>query len=327
VGAGRVNAPLPPAELVAYTYGVADLEGVLERYEREGTALHDVLVDELGPEWSWEGKRVLDFGCGAGRVLRQFWDIADVAELHGAELNEACVGWLERNLSPPVRVARSSDRPPLPYPDEHFDLVWAIWVFTHLSDTWAAWLLELRRILKPGGTLIASLMGTGVSEQLAREPWDADRIGMTVLGHGQPWTKGGPSILHSEWWIRAHWGRAFTVEDFHHLGTAPDLEDFVKLRREDRPAPTEEELHLPEPDEPRELRAALHAIALTNRERGELQHHYDAVTAAYQTEARRRESAEARATELEQQLRGARGGLVRRLGRRARSALRARRMR
>lgn len=306
MGAGPVKAPLPPAELVAYTYGLDDQHGVLERYERDGAALRDVLVDELGSGWSWREKRVLDFGCGAGRLLRQFLDVADVAELHGAELNPACVGWLERSLSPRVRIVQSAERPPLPYPDQHYDLVWAIWVFTHLTDTWAAWLLELRRILKPGGTLITSLMGPGVSEQLTGEPWDPDRIGMTVLGYGRPWTAGGPSILHSEWWVRAHWGRAFEVESFRHLGTAPDCEDFVRLRRDERAAPTEEQLMAPEPDEPRELLAARHTIALTNRERAELNRNYDAIASAQLTEARRREAAEARIAELEHQLRAAR---------------------
>ena len=143
MGAPRANPPLPPAELIAYTYGVNELDGLLERYEREGAALRGAVLSALGSDWSWRGKRVLDFGCGAGRVLRQFLDVANVAELHGAELDEACVGWLQSNLSASVRVVQSSERPPLPYPDEHFDLVWAIWVFTHLTDSWAAWLLEL----------------------------------------------------------------------------------------------------------------------------------------------------------------------------------------
>jgi SAM-dependent methyltransferase len=298
---------------------------VLERYEHEGAALHEVVVEALGPDWAWEGKRVLDFGCGAGRVLRQFWDVADVAELHGAELDAACVRWLQQNLSPPAQIVRSSERPPLPYPDQSFDAVWAIWVFTHLTDTWTAWLLELRRVLKPGGILIASLMGPGVSEPLALEPWDADRIGMTALGYGRPWSAGGPAVLHSEWWIRAHWGRAFTIEAFRHLGTGPDLEEFVKLRRDERGAPSEEDLLAPEPDEPRELRAALHAIALKDREHAELRRQHDAFAAAYQAEAKRRESAEVRAAELERQLGRRRGRLARSLGRRALKTLRHRR--
>src|SRR3712207_8661275 len=40
------------------------------------------------------------------------------------------------------------------------------------------------------------------------------RIGMTVLGYGHPWEAGGPMVLHSEWWIRAHWGRAFEIDYF-----------------------------------------------------------------------------------------------------------------
>jgi cyclopropane fatty-acyl-phospholipid synthase-like methyltransferase len=48
-------------------------------------------------------------------------------------------------------------------PDGYFDLVYAISVFTHITHEWSAWLLELHRILKPEGLLLATFCGP--------EPW------------------------------------------------------------------------------------------------------------------------------------------------------------
>jgi SAM-dependent methyltransferase len=281
--------PYPPPELAGYVIGAEDLAGVLQNYETMGAHVRAVIEELLSPGWTWPGKVVLDFGCGSGRVLRQLLPSAEGAEFHGAELDTRCVEWLRDNL--PVQVVQSHPDPPLPYPDAHFDLIYSTSVFSHLADTWAAWLLELRRLVRPGGLVIATVMGAGLSQEIADEPWDPDRIGMNVLGYGRPWNAGGPMVLHSEWWLRAHWGRAFTVERFRPGGDGG--QDTLVLRRDERPAPTVEALLEPEPGEPRELTAALHCIRQLHREHATLNRQHDANAAAYREEAARREAAEA----------------------------------
>jgi SAM-dependent methyltransferase len=45
--------------------------------------------------------------------------------------------------------------PPLPFPEERFDLIYAYSVFSHLAESVAdRWIDELRRVLRPGGALI-----------------------------------------------------------------------------------------------------------------------------------------------------------------------------
>jgi SAM-dependent methyltransferase len=122
------------------------------------------------------------------------------------------VEWVRSTLVPPMHVFVNGETPPLPFPDAHFDLIWAVSVFTHLRDHWADWLVELHRLLTPDGRLVATFLGEGMSESIANEPWDPDRVGMNVLRAWQPWDLGGPSVQHSEWWLREHWGRVFTVE-------------------------------------------------------------------------------------------------------------------
>lgn len=155
---------------------------------------------------------MLDFGCGAGRVLRQFAPEAESGgEYWGCDLYRPTVDWLQENLSPPFRFYVNEQRP-MPHPDDHFDLVYAISVFTHITDEWADWLLELHRIIKPGGFLLATFIGPRSWERSLRRTVDEDGLGMAMLRLGQSYaTTSGPLVLHSPWWIRAHWGRAFDI--------------------------------------------------------------------------------------------------------------------
>ena len=289
MGDQRFDA-LPSAELAGYILGEDGSDRHLAAFQLQGEQIRDAIVRDLGPAWTWHGKRVLDFGCGAGRVLRQLIPLAEGAELHGCDIDDACIGWLEQNLSPPLHVCRSGPAPPLSYPEAHFDFIYATSVFSHLTDSWAAWLLELRRMLAPGGWLLVSVMGSVFSEPIAHEPWDADRIGMTVRGYGRPWSAGGPMVLHSEWWVRAHWGRAFEVVAYDEGGICG--QDGVLMRRVASDTLTPAALLAPEPGEARELRAAQHAIDLLHREHAELNASHDAYAAAYAVESERLHAAQ-----------------------------------
>jgi SAM-dependent methyltransferase len=322
MASATMSAPLPPAELAAYILGYENTAGVLEAYVEQGEQIAAAIERLLGPGWSWQDKRALDFGCGAARVLRQFLDRAGEAELHGVELDEDCVAWINANLSPPLRVIRSAELPPLPYPDSYFDVIWSTSVFSHLADSWSAWLLELRRLLRPGGIAVVSVMGAACSQAIACEEWDPNRIGMVTLGYGRPWRAGGPMILHAEWWIRAHWGRAFTIEAFEERGI--EGQDAVVLRRDERPVPSVAELDAPEPNEPRELAAAQHAIELLHREHATLNRQHDEYARAYLIEARNHAATTARVVALETELQDVRGRGTRGLAQHAITNLRRR---
>jgi ubiquinone/menaquinone biosynthesis C-methylase UbiE len=83
--------------------------------------------------YDFEGRRVLDFGCGAGRVLRHFAPEAEAGgEFWGCDPYPPTIEWLKANLSPPFQFYVSEARP-LPHPDGYFDLIYAISVFTHIT--------------------------------------------------------------------------------------------------------------------------------------------------------------------------------------------------
>ena len=253
------SIPVPPAELHQRVAGPLSDE---QNYEENGRRARDDIVGLLPADWSWEGKRLLDFGCGPGRVLRHFMAESEVAELHGCDIHGPGIGWLREHAPPHVRLFANDEVPPLDRPDAHFDLIWAVSVFTHLVDTWSSWLLEIHRVLKPGGLFVTTFHGEGDHPQFAAfdpEPWSGDHIGMNVMSPAAGWDKGGPAVFHSEWWIEAHWGRLFDVEELRPSGFGGLTQGVVLLMKKDvslEPADLQE----PEPGEPRELEAARHNV-------------------------------------------------------------------
>jgi SAM-dependent methyltransferase len=199
--------PLPPRELAARV-GTPDEADPLQFYLQEGARLRGVIDELLPAGWDWEGKRALDFGCGAARVLRQFAPEAVNATFSGCDIDRASVDWDQLNLSPPFRFFHSDIAPPLSLPAGSVDLIWAMSVFTHIGQQWSDWLVELHRVLDDGGILIASFLGESMWEALVGEPYREDEVGMAVLHH---WEGPDAWVFHSDWWLREHWGRAFEV--------------------------------------------------------------------------------------------------------------------
>jgi SAM-dependent methyltransferase len=226
-----------------------------------GPETRDILVSLIPDDFTWEGSRVMDFGCGMGRTLIHFREEAEIAEIWGVDVSAQALGPFERHHCPPMHAQISNDDPPLPFDDESFDLIWAISVWTHLTDNALPWIAEMHRILKPGGIFIPTYMGESHSEILAGEEWDEDRIGMNVLRHYQDWEHGGPMVLISDWWMREHWGRAFEVERVEH---GPHLFNWPVLRKKDVRV-TAEDLARPS-DDPRELNALRHNLRQVQRE-------------------------------------------------------------
>jgi SAM-dependent methyltransferase len=249
------EAPYPPQRLASRVFNVDEWGDPIAAFEEIGAQTKRALVDLLPDDWSFEDKRVLDFGCGIGRTLRHFLNEAETAEFWGADIDAPSIDWLQENLCPPLHAWRCATSPPLGLEPGSFDLAWAVSVFTHLTFNSIPWIVELHRVLKPGGLLIASFMGRWNSEFAAREPWDEDKVGMSVVQQNPDWDKGGPAVLMSEWWVRAHWGRAFEI-----LEIAPQIHNmsWAVMRKRDV-AVTTEDIERPSED-PREFEALKHSL-------------------------------------------------------------------
>jgi SAM-dependent methyltransferase len=248
--------PLPPVEL-ARRVGVLDQDDPVRSFDAMGAHLRETVLKLQGEDWFAGGRRVLDFGCGSGKLLRHFASDAEDCEFIGCDIDEPSIAWLQQHYSPPLQVFVCNEQPGLPLPDDHIDLAVAISVFTHLTTHWAGWLLEIHRVLRPGARFVCTFLGRGMSEAVAKEPWNEDRIGMNVLQAWQPWDHGGPSVQHSEWWLRAHWGRAF---EFERVEDSDEFGHGLMVLRKREVHVTEEDLRTPEPGELREYAALAHNV-------------------------------------------------------------------
>ncbi|MBA3807979.1 MAG: methyltransferase domain-containing protein [Solirubrobacterales bacterium] len=115
------------------------------------------------------GERVLDVGCGEGVFA---------AELAAAGAQVIAIDVAEEPLRrararhPELDLRLVDDAGPWPLPDAALDVVWAGEVIEHVPDT-AAWLSEVRRVLRSGGSLLLStptngplaLLGAAVSRR------------------------------------------------------------------------------------------------------------------------------------------------------------------
>jgi SAM-dependent methyltransferase len=140
------DLPVPPRELWERwggnleTYletGRSDVESVLRLLRNAGVDPTSLV-------------RVLDFGCAEGRMLR-FFPRTDNSELWGVDINAERIAWAQQHLEPPFFFATTTTAPHLPFEDNHFDLVYCLSVFTHISDLANAWFLELLRVTRPDG--------------------------------------------------------------------------------------------------------------------------------------------------------------------------------
>jgi SAM-dependent methyltransferase len=94
--------------------------------------------------------RVLDVGCGTGTMLRH---LAKYGDAEGIDVDAEAIEYCHaRGLTRVTQGAADS----LPFADDAFRLVTALDVVEHVDDDRAVF-RELRRVLRPGGTLLLSV--------------------------------------------------------------------------------------------------------------------------------------------------------------------------
>ncbi len=103
------------------------------------------------------GERVLDVGCGEGRFAAELARAG--AQVVGVDVAEEPLR-RARARHPELDLRRVDGEGPWDLADASFDVVWAGEVIEHVADT-AAWLSEVRRVLRSGGSLLVSTPALG----------------------------------------------------------------------------------------------------------------------------------------------------------------------
>ncbi|MFE0389680.1 class I SAM-dependent methyltransferase [Streptomyces bungoensis] len=189
------------------------------------------------------GRRILDAGCGSGPLSAALRDRGAVVT--GIDASAAMLALARRRLGDDVALHEGDLRDRLPFADGAFDDVVASLVLHYLED-WGPALAELRRVLRPGGRLIASVDHPIVAYTFHDPRPDY----FATTDYAFDWTFDGQSVPMRFWRRPLHaMTDAFTTagfrlsaisepqpdpaarelfpDDFHGLATAPNFLFFV----------------------------------------------------------------------------------------------------
>ncbi len=111
----------------------------------------------LGPLYHYAspGDKVLDLGCGNGRLLQIFKNIN--IDYTGVDNSEKLIEIAKKTY--PGATFLAADALHLPFPSDHFDKIYSVAVLHHIpsQELRLKFLEESKRVLKPGGLLILTV--------------------------------------------------------------------------------------------------------------------------------------------------------------------------
>jgi SAM-dependent methyltransferase len=174
----------------------------------EDVASRELVLHGDFPSAQW----VFEFGCGTGRFARTLLreQLVATAKYRAVDLSPRMVEIATARLSEfgeRVEVVLSDGGPPASEPAAAFDRFVSTYVFDLLSEAdIAAVIAEAHRMLRPGGLLCISSLGTGhgaISRALARA-WSAvHRLKPQLVGGCRP-IQLLPYLAETRWTIRHH---------------------------------------------------------------------------------------------------------------------------
>lgn len=149
------NVKLPPDYLIYESFQLN-----YEKYFTESIETAQWVIDHVSKHIELKDKKILDWGCGPGRVIRHLPMVAgNGCEYYGTDYNSKSIDWCTENIKG-IHFNTNSLEAKLPYADNFFDVIYGISIFTHLSEQLHQdWYMELFRILKPEGVMFLTTHG------------------------------------------------------------------------------------------------------------------------------------------------------------------------
>lgn len=175
---------LPPDYLIFETFHLD-----YNSYYFGGQSSARDIVRDVSPYIQLNEKKILDWGCGPGRIIRHIHQFVDKCEVYGVDYNPTNLNWCKDNI-PNVNFSKNEIDPPLRFEVDTFDFIYGISIFTHLSaPNHKAWMDELARVSKTGSIIYLTSHGPiykRILTEKERKQYDDGKLvnrGNAIEGH------------------------------------------------------------------------------------------------------------------------------------------------
>ena len=194
-------AHLMPTDAIAHQYLITDRLAARirlhERFSQNPQGLHNWFFNQVNLK---PNARILELGCGTCTLWKRVLDkVPATWHMTMTDASEAMVNAAEQLLGKDPRFADFCvvDAVHIPYPDASFDAVFAHFILYHVENRSQA-ISEIRRVLKPGGTLYAMTYGQQHMKELhdLTERFDPP-IHYGQDGHYDFYLENGESLLRN----------------------------------------------------------------------------------------------------------------------------------
>jgi trans-aconitate methyltransferase len=185
-------------------------------------------------------ERLLDWGCGCGRMTRYFQSNKSL-DIYGVDIDEENINWSSENLKF-ASFEKISLRPPTLLKPSFYDLIIGISVFTHLKEEdQFKWLEELSRISPKDGIVMMSVHGdstacrSGIDDNTYLQWRKTGFLDLGVnndLGESVSENDYYRNTLHTNEYIFENWAKYFEIIDIipGYIGNHQDLVIMKSLR-------------------------------------------------------------------------------------------------
>jgi SAM-dependent methyltransferase len=218
--------PVPPPELIEKVQGDRDASA----YRALGFRYYHQLREAIGRHRDLRGvRRLLDWGCGSGRVAAHFAREPGGPRVCGCDVDAGAIRWCREHVRP-GEFDVTDFSASLPYPDGAFDVVVSLAVLAGFGpEAYPAWLPEVRRVLVPGGLFVASVQGPPAAS-FELPPDGLARLRRDGISDGGQGSGGWRGFYLTREYVRREWSRWFEVLEHREAEINAD-QDLIVVRR------------------------------------------------------------------------------------------------
>lgn len=181
----------------------------------QALAIFEALSQALSQYELKTNPKILDYGCGWGRVTRLMATLSNDNNIYGVDVDSRLVS-SANECAKSITFNEIESMGQLPFETDTFDVIFANSVFSHLSERSAiATLGELMRVLSPDGWLIVSVLEQKEMDKFYSNPnqseWIEKILGSQdyasrilrqnnfVWGDTKRWDNYGIAIMNDAW--------------------------------------------------------------------------------------------------------------------------------